>query len=57
VNGLLKFGLIKMGASTNFVFSAAKVAWQMGVQTNLQSFFVRANSGYAIFTYPIINLM
>jgi hypothetical protein len=57
MNGLLKFGLTKIGASTSLFFNATKVEWHMGVQRNLQSFFVNANRGSTILPYLAMNLL
>jgi hypothetical protein len=57
INDLLKSGLTKIGASTSLLFNAMKVVWHMGVQKNLQCFFVNANSESAILAYPTMNLL
>jgi hypothetical protein len=43
MNALLKSGLTKTGASISLFFNAMKAEWHMGIQKNLQSFFVNAN--------------
>jgi hypothetical protein len=57
MNGLLKSGLTKTCASTSFLFNGIKDVWHMGVQRNLQSFFVNVNGGSKILAYPAMNLL
>jgi hypothetical protein len=57
MNDLLKSALTTTGASTSLLFKAIKAEWRMGVQRNLQSFFVNAKRGSAILAYPTINLL